>query len=872
MTTDAPADAWSSGECPGDNTLASAIEGRHRIDDGVFAHLSRCGSCQELVAELLRETGGDDPRYRIQGLLGMGGMGLVLRAHDAVLDRAVALKLLWAAPPGSVEPVLAEARTLARFSHPNIVAVHDAGLLPRVGTPFTAMELVEGQTLREWLATPHGWREVVDVFLDAAAGLHAAHERGIVHADFKPANVLLPSDRGRARVTDFGLSRSVAEGAAPAEFVAGTPRYLAPEQRIGAAVAESDQYAFGIALHEALWGRHPRLAGSGGAPGCDGVPRRLRAVVARCIRDEPHERYPSMAELATRLQRATRRPVVPWVVGVALAVSGAVVWLAPDGTCTDHVQGRRDRWNEVLRPSVAAEAPGASDRVGAWVERWAERAELSCGHSQSSVVAVCLEERWATLEALVPQVVGGAAPGAAAVALAQLPSVEACRQPRSAEPRPDVAADRIARCASAIAQGRSRLLLGDPIGAEAALVEAIAMADAYGLLGLEARAQLLLAKSRWQAAKLDEAFDTFSAAAELAVRAGLPDLGALAMGSSAQYVAHVRRDAGLARRRLDQARALASRGSDPTTTVNLDRVEAWILSVEGDDHAAANLMRTVIERIEAHEGDNALAQSTNLGDLANFLSNAGQSDAALAEAARGLRLRREVLGESHGQLGGLMLTQASILQRADRFDEAAAVLGEVVTIWGDAYGVHSGAAALAALSRANVLLDASRFDEASVELEAASRVFLDPNSPDASKASLCEQLGARLALGQGRPRRARAILRGLIDDSVQRSALSAQRVALIHQDLGRSELALGNGAEAQRWLRRAMDTEHALDGTTRGELHFALAQALRDEGGCGEESLGAARDAVRAWTVKGTEHALDRAVEARAFIDRCLAP
>ena len=185
--------------CPGDNTLAALVDGGMEREPSLVDHLSHCATCQELVAELLRDGSEADARYEVEGLLGTGGMGLVVRAHDTVLQRSVALKVLWrteGACGGSAEAVLAEARMLARFDHPNIVTVHDAGVLPRIGAPFIAMELVEGQTLAAWLSGAHGWREIVRVFIEAGRGLAAAHALGMVHADFKPANVLLPRGGG----------------------------------------------------------------------------------------------------------------------------------------------------------------------------------------------------------------------------------------------------------------------------------------------------------------------------------------------------------------------------------------------------------------------------------------------------------------------------------------------------------------------------------------------------------------------------------------------------------------------------------------------------------------------------------------------------
>jgi serine/threonine protein kinase len=146
-------------------------------------------------------------RFLVIRALGSGGMGIVVEAFDAELDRRVALKLLRArdGAPSSHARLLREAQAMARLSHPNVVQVHDVGT---VGAQvFIAMELVVGQTLASWQAAgKHEWRAIVRMYLEAGRGLAAAHAAGLVHRDFKPDNVLVGRD-GRVRVADFGLAR-----------------------------------------------------------------------------------------------------------------------------------------------------------------------------------------------------------------------------------------------------------------------------------------------------------------------------------------------------------------------------------------------------------------------------------------------------------------------------------------------------------------------------------------------------------------------------------------------------------------------------------------------------------------------------------------
>ncbi len=295
------------------------------------------GSCREI---------GGVGRYRLLEALGSGSMGTVFRAHDPQLGRDVAIKTLHSSRAAAGDlPTLghslreargrfaAEARAMAAVSHPNVVAVYDGGVADDV--VFLAMELVEGQTLKQWLQTKRCWREIVEAFVQAGRGLAAAHELGLVHRDFKPDNVLVGHD-GRVRVTDFGLVTTAGEAttAAGEEVLhaesytqtgmsVGTPAYMAPEQHHGDVVDErSDQFAFCVALFEALHGDRPfrartcadlarrKAMGEQSPPRVRRrVPRWLDDIVARGLAPDPDDRFASMHELIRALQHGLRRRV-----------------------------------------------------------------------------------------------------------------------------------------------------------------------------------------------------------------------------------------------------------------------------------------------------------------------------------------------------------------------------------------------------------------------------------------------------------------------------------------------------------------------------------------------------------------------------------
>jgi tetratricopeptide (TPR) repeat protein/predicted Ser/Thr protein kinase len=283
-------------------------------------------------------------RYLVLHELGRGGMGVVYAAYDPELDRKVAVKLL---RPGRARRrdeqarLLREAQALARLSHPNVIQVYDAGTVGE--QVFLAMELVEGEPLDEWLrreARP--WRQVLAVFQAAGRGLAAAHAVGLVHRDFKPANVLLGNDE-RVRVLDFGVARPADEPAGEeptiaekilaeaanlgrvrlstpltrAGFVVGTPRYMAPEVIRGRRFDHrADQFAFCVSLFEALYGIPPfpgetlpdllAQAKAGKVqepPAASRVPSWVFRILLRGLATDPEQRYPSMDELLADLAR-----------------------------------------------------------------------------------------------------------------------------------------------------------------------------------------------------------------------------------------------------------------------------------------------------------------------------------------------------------------------------------------------------------------------------------------------------------------------------------------------------------------------------------------------------------------------------------------
>jgi serine/threonine-protein kinase len=260
-------------------------------------------------------------RYELEELVGAGGMSSVFRAHDTLLERKVALKVLhehYTDDDQYVERFRREARTVAQLSHPNIVTVIDRG--EDEGRQFIVFELIEGRTLKEVLdeegRLPVG--RALEIALQVARGLAFAHEHGLVHRDVKPQNVILNGD-GRAKVTDFGIARSldVQGGTTQTGTVLGTSNYIAPEQAQGGEVdGATDVYSLGVVLFELLTGdvpfpgetfvavamRHVSEPPPSVLERRPDVPARVAHAVDRALEKHPADRFPTMDAFAAELE------------------------------------------------------------------------------------------------------------------------------------------------------------------------------------------------------------------------------------------------------------------------------------------------------------------------------------------------------------------------------------------------------------------------------------------------------------------------------------------------------------------------------------------------------------------------------------------
>lgn len=316
-----------------------------------------------------------DERYKLRALLGSGGMAEVYLAHDEVLDRDVALKLLkdhYAGNEEFLERFKREARNAASLSHPHIVPVLDWGE-SEDGTYYMTMEYLLSGTLKDHILQRGTLppQTVVEVALEIAAALRAAHKRGIIHRDIKPRNILI-TDSGHVKVADFGIARA-AEATTVSDLgdILGSVKYMSPEQAAGERVgAASDLYSLGVVLYEMLTGTVPyavdtpwdvAVEHAGGPPPRPRevnpeVPEGLDALVMRLLATHPEDRYGSAARLAAELRRVRDglSPLVSLGDNATTAALGTretsrLPASAPDATGPH----RRTKWFLGLAASVA---------------------------------------------------------------------------------------------------------------------------------------------------------------------------------------------------------------------------------------------------------------------------------------------------------------------------------------------------------------------------------------------------------------------------------------------------------------------------------------------------------------------------------------
>jgi len=808
-------------------------------------------------------------RYQIRGELGRGGMGVVLEAYDPSLDRRVALKILSTSlAERQATRLIREAQALARLSHPNVVAVYEVGTLG--GQGFIAMELVDGQSLRQWQQTPRSWRELLDAYLQAGQGLAAAHAQGLLHRDFKPSNCLIDAT-DRVRVADFGLagdlaqlrrsgvedhsddeppmpkaSSSFAERLTRPGAVLGTLAYMSPEQRASDILdARSDQYSFCVSMHEALSQIQPARR----------VPRSLGRVLARGMATDPSERWPSMAQLLRALARGQRSAGRKRWVGILLGTNLgllATLWALRD-EAEPPCRGARERlvgiWDEDRAKAVEAAIAGTglayardtqsavhtrlSRYADAWVRTYDTTCEATHVRDELSLDEMdqrmqCLEGRRQALGHAVDELVTADAVVVeqAITVVTGLPSLSRCVDTRALQtdlrPPPEFA-DTVATLRIELDRARTRLAAGKYDSGLRQAEDTLIRTRDLGYEPLHAEARLIRGQLYQAMGRYEDAAVDLRAANTIALRNDHAEVAAEASASLTFVVGVPLAQPQSALLLGESALALAQR-VDPGGPREAEALlgVAQVLAKHGDDREAERHLTRALELLRDAPNVDPLDRVGALDGLRGVLRRQGRHMEAERHAREALTLVQRDLGPDHPAMVQRLANLAAVLVDQGHHQAAEQELRQALEIGSRVLPQGHPALAHAHGNLGAVLLYRGRHDEAIVELERALQIWLEVHSPEHDRvADVLANLGVA-ARGSGDPEQARSYYQRALAQYGEIYGDHHPKVAMVELNLGKVLGVLGHDAEAAVQLERAAA---AFEGYG-GPEHVGVAKAL----------------------------------------------
>jgi tetratricopeptide (TPR) repeat protein len=829
------------------SAVDSAAEPMARVRPGAAAGaaLSRARVLGAIFGE--HSDVGAVGRFRVLDRLGAGGMGVVYEAYDPQLARGVALKLVEVTAEDH-EIALAEAKALARLSHPNVVPIYDVGVVrDRV---YLVMELVRGTTLAHWAPgrTP---REILEVYQQAGSALAAAHDAGLVHRDFKPQNAIVGAE-GRVRVVDFGLACEADDPARETTGrprIGGTPRFMAPEAKTGAAITPAaDQYSFCVSLGEAL------------AAASERPPRRIAELIERGSAADPARRFASMRDLLRALARdparARRRIAATAGIGASIgALAFALGRTTPgdDAAACDGGAARLDAvWSPAARSAALARIAGfgpygrslqllLAAALDGYTRDWVAADRAACIDRRRGIETarmsdrrtICLQ-RGSDALTEVRELFVGADPAS----LTQLPlavqSMQSTADPSSCAKLTAVSSDvpsppdelvpAIARTRSQIARARVQVDVGRSEPAAADAGAAVAEARRLGYRPLLAEALLVQGQAQMDLDPPAAAVPTLREATRVAMEAFEEDLAIEAWARRA-FVQGAQGEGDRVLADLELIEPLASRTSSAAFARallynNLGSVE---LGRSHTDEARAYYERALRESRKV-TGRGALELVGIRANLALVAKDRKDADRWIAEAADELDAR---LGGDHPRT--LRLREMRGLVMTEDVRQADAILTPVC----QGYELHPGLASSAASCWTEVGLlrwDRGERERAIEAMTRASHASADAVEP-----------AAYLALLGRDPRRAARqfadAIAALPVDGGEHNVQSLTRGTL-QVGLGRARYGAGEWLDARKALDQALAALEPLARTHPtarmerliGRARVALADTLRAMG------------------------------------------
>lgn len=743
--------------CPSETRLQAFVDGALSPDaiSELSTHLDACDECRMLVGAVQPVPLDDESeaervgRYVLRRVLGKGGMGVVYEAADPELHRVVALKILRSDLGGRQKRLLGEAQAMAKLSHPNVVAIYDVG---RAGERvFIVMALVRGASLRQWLARePRTLDAILDAFEQAAEGLSAAHDAGLVHRDFKPENVFVADD-GRVLVGDFGLAVALDAEANAAE---GSLAYMAPEQRRGEGVdARSDQYAFCLALDEA----------SRTAPT---APHWLARLIARGTKEAPADRFPSMAAVLAALRAGRRRSrsrrwaaVGAAAIGVAAFAGGAVLWARGREAPADAMCRARDAemsaiWNAdvarrieaAFRATKSPLADGAfrkaNEALDAYVGAWRAAHGRACAAPRPRDPATeaaraqttrCLDERLDVVRAVAASLerVDGPTLEHVPAMLQLLPRVGACEDAREIAqlaPPPsvesaaavDAARRKIAAASATIAAGR----YADGL---AQAEDAFRAANGTRYLPVLAEAYLWVGTAHGRLGHTKESEQALEQAASSASAGRAPAIAIRAWIQLMHFVGYEAKRYDDGARYGDYAKA-ALEGLPFAFDLEAERLSwsrAMLLDRRRYDEALV-VSREELALVELRFGATHRLAAAALDGLAGVLAGQCKARDALDPQERACAILEKEYGSPHPQLALCLGNLAALYANLGEHERALALKKRALAMFEEVPG-HPNHVAMVHRNMVRSFLSLGRLDDASAELEAAAALSKRPS-------------------------------------------------------------------------------------------------------------------------------------------------